>query len=167
MLHRDRINKHQTTDTQQRPISRPACCRPSADRAHWRAAMAQAVGGGTASSSQHAAPAGAPFLGKGPMPRMGLGLAALGRPGYINLGHGGDLARGKSVDDMRQHCWDVLDAAWAAGVRCGPGGGAHRFLGALGVLLACGGQDAACQRSASAPQRRPRQLSNLVFSPLL
>lgn len=27
-----------------------------------------------------------------PIPRLGLGLAALGRPGYINIGHGQDLA---------------------------------------------------------------------------
>jgi hypothetical protein len=58
------------------------------------------------------------FLDKGPMPRLGLGLAALGRPGYINLGHGDDLAGGKSVEEMRQHCWAVLDAARTAGVRC-------------------------------------------------
>ncbi|WP_221090015.1 aldo/keto reductase [Deinococcus aquaedulcis] len=49
-------------------------------------------------------------------PRLGLGLAALGRPGYINLGHGADLP-GKGVDDLRAQTWAVLDAAWAAGVR--------------------------------------------------
>jgi aryl-alcohol dehydrogenase-like predicted oxidoreductase len=49
--------------------------------------------------------------------RLGLGLAALGRPGYINLGHAGDLARGTDVEAMRSHAHDVLDAARAAGVR--------------------------------------------------
>lgn len=49
-------------------------------------------------------------------PRLGLGLAALGRPGYINLGHGDDLAD-KTVEAMRAHAWSVLDVAWAAGIR--------------------------------------------------
>ncbi len=38
-------------------------------------------------------PAGT-FLGVPDMPLLGLGLAALGRPGYINLGHGADLTGG-------------------------------------------------------------------------
>ncbi len=49
--------------------------------------------------------------------RMGLGLAALGRPGYINLGHAGDLERRYSVLEMEARAHRVLDAAWAAGVR--------------------------------------------------
>lgn len=48
---------------------------------------------------------------------LGLGLAALGRPGYINLGHAADLASGYDVAAMESHAHDVLDAAWAAGVR--------------------------------------------------
>ncbi len=48
---------------------------------------------------------------------LGLGLAALGRPGYINLGHAGDLARNYDVAAMQQHAHDVLDAAWEAGIR--------------------------------------------------
>ena len=48
---------------------------------------------------------------------LGLGLAALGRPGYINVGHAGDLApTGLTVDAMERHCHDVLDAALAAGI---------------------------------------------------
>lgn len=39
------------------------------------------------------------------------------RPGYINLGHSADLAGGADVEAMRQHCWQVLDEAWACGVR--------------------------------------------------
>lgn len=50
------------------------------------------------------------------VPRLGLGLAALGRPGYLNLGHGEDLTD-KTVDAMRAHAWEVLDAAWTAGLR--------------------------------------------------
>ena len=48
---------------------------------------------------------------------MGLGLAALGRPGYINLGHAADLAGGYEVARMEAHAHAVLDAAWEAGVR--------------------------------------------------
>src|SRR5439155_23656902 len=48
--------------------------------------------------------------------RIGVGLAALGRPGYITIGHRADLA-GSSVDHLRRATFDVLDAALAAGVR--------------------------------------------------
>jgi len=49
--------------------------------------------------------------------RMGLGMAALGRPGYINLGHADDLERSYDVADMQGRSHAVLDAAWKAGVR--------------------------------------------------
>ncbi|MGH7789930.1 MAG: aldo/keto reductase [Candidatus Binatia bacterium] len=49
--------------------------------------------------------------------RLGLGLAALGRPGYINLGHADDLQRDYDVGAMQARAHAVLDAAWAAGVR--------------------------------------------------
>jgi aryl-alcohol dehydrogenase-like predicted oxidoreductase len=49
--------------------------------------------------------------------RIGLGLAALGRPGYINLGHGEDLAGRIDVAGMEQNAHDVLDAAYERGVR--------------------------------------------------
>jgi aryl-alcohol dehydrogenase-like predicted oxidoreductase len=48
---------------------------------------------------------------------IGLGLAALGRPGYINLGHDQDLTPGRSVDDLRLRTHELLDQAWQAGVR--------------------------------------------------
>jgi len=48
---------------------------------------------------------------------IGLGLAALGRPGYINLGHAQDLGSGTDIATMERHAHEVLDAAWAAGVR--------------------------------------------------
>jgi aryl-alcohol dehydrogenase-like predicted oxidoreductase len=47
---------------------------------------------------------------------IGLGLAALGRPGYITIGHRADLA-GTGVDHLRHATFDVLDAALASGVR--------------------------------------------------
>jgi aryl-alcohol dehydrogenase-like predicted oxidoreductase len=49
--------------------------------------------------------------------RLGLGLAALGRPGYINLGHARDLDESYDVSVMEAHAHEVLDAAWAAGIR--------------------------------------------------
>lgn len=49
--------------------------------------------------------------------RIGLGLAALGRPGYINLGHADDLEHRYGVGEMEARAHAVLDAAWAAGVR--------------------------------------------------
>ncbi len=49
--------------------------------------------------------------------RIGLGLAALGRPGYLNLGHAADLGDDRTVDGLRSHAHSVLDAAYAAGIR--------------------------------------------------
>jgi aryl-alcohol dehydrogenase-like predicted oxidoreductase len=49
--------------------------------------------------------------------RIGLGLAALGRPGYINLGRERDLPPGRDVAAMRQRTDEVLDFAHAHGVR--------------------------------------------------
>lgn len=49
--------------------------------------------------------------------RIGLGMAALGRPGYINLGHATDLQQNYDVAAMEAHAHGVLDAAWAGGVR--------------------------------------------------
>ena len=49
--------------------------------------------------------------------RIGLGLAALGRPGYINLGHADDLRHDYDPAAMEARAHAVLDAAWAGGVR--------------------------------------------------
>ncbi len=49
--------------------------------------------------------------------RLGLGLAALGRPAYITLGREEDLGDDRGVAAMRARTWAVLDAAWARGVR--------------------------------------------------
>jgi aryl-alcohol dehydrogenase-like predicted oxidoreductase len=48
---------------------------------------------------------------------IGLGLAALGRPGYINLGHAADLEHNYAVTTMAARTRAVCDAAWEAGVR--------------------------------------------------
>ena len=49
--------------------------------------------------------------------QLGLGMAALGRPGYITLGHGDDLGVDHSPDAMERRSHLVLDAAWRGGVR--------------------------------------------------
>ena len=48
---------------------------------------------------------------------IGLGLAALGRPGYINVGHGDDLGVHRDRASMERGAHAVLDAAYDAGVR--------------------------------------------------
>ena len=48
--------------------------------------------------------------------QIGLGLAALGRPAYINLGHGEDVGD-PSVEQMEREAHAVLDAAFDGGVR--------------------------------------------------
>jgi aryl-alcohol dehydrogenase-like predicted oxidoreductase len=48
---------------------------------------------------------------------VGLGLAALGRPAYIDLGRDADLGGDRSVAALERRCHQVLDAAWAGGVR--------------------------------------------------
>ncbi|MEU2878488.1 aldo/keto reductase [Streptomyces sp. NPDC007070] len=52
-----------------------------------------------------------------PTRRLGLGLAAVGRPGYINLGRDRDLPADRSVDALRARTHELLDAAYAQGVR--------------------------------------------------
>jgi aryl-alcohol dehydrogenase-like predicted oxidoreductase len=49
--------------------------------------------------------------------RIGLGLAALGRPGYLNVGHGSELGDDRSVAALRARTFAVLDYAYAAGIR--------------------------------------------------
>src|ERR1700678_4253089 len=63
--------------------------------------------------------------------RIGLGLAALGRPAYITSGRAQDLPD-RSVAGMRTQTFSMLDAAYAAGVRYVDGarsyGRAEEFL---------------------------------------
>ena len=51
------------------------------------------------------------------MTTIGLGLAALGRPGYLTIAHGDDLGTDRSVRALERHAHEVLDAAYAGGVR--------------------------------------------------
>ncbi|MET4662516.1 aryl-alcohol dehydrogenase-like predicted oxidoreductase [Streptomyces sp. PvP037] len=52
-----------------------------------------------------------------PTCHIGLGLAAIGRPGYINLGRNDDLGDDRSVESLRTRTHELLDAAYAQGVR--------------------------------------------------
>ena len=49
--------------------------------------------------------------------RLGLGLAALGRPAYITASRGIDLGDHRSVEEMRLLSWHVLDRAYELGIR--------------------------------------------------
>ena len=68
--------------------------------------------------------------------RIGLGMAALGRPGYINLRHGQDLGGDLSETSMEARAHEVLDAAWRSGIRYFDAarsyGLGERFLGKTG-----------------------------------
>jgi aryl-alcohol dehydrogenase-like predicted oxidoreductase len=78
--------------------------------------------------------------------KIGLGLAAIGRPGYINLGHDQDLPPGRSIEDLRLRTHELLDTAWQADVRYFDAarsyGLAEQFLG---------------EWLAKHPERRPEQ----------
>jgi aryl-alcohol dehydrogenase-like predicted oxidoreductase len=52
-----------------------------------------------------------------PLAPLGLGLAALGRPAYITSGRGDDLGGHRSVEALRDRAHEMLDAAWAGGIR--------------------------------------------------
>jgi aryl-alcohol dehydrogenase-like predicted oxidoreductase len=49
--------------------------------------------------------------------RIGLGLAALGRPVYLDVGRDRDLGSERTRAAMEARCHEVLDAAYAAGIR--------------------------------------------------
>src|SRR5262249_51175546 len=69
-----------------------------------------------------------------PVTRIGLGLAAVGRPAYMTLGRAADLGADRSVETMRARSMALLDAAHAGGVRyvdvARSYGRAEEFLGA-------------------------------------
>jgi len=49
--------------------------------------------------------------------KLGLGLAALGRPGYINLGHDEHIGEDKSIDGLEKNAHEVLKLAWENGIK--------------------------------------------------
>jgi len=65
--------------------------------------------------------------------KIGIGLAALGRPGYINLGHKTDLKNNYDINAMEENAHLVIDRAWQLGVRYFDAarsyGRAEQFLG--------------------------------------
>jgi len=127
-----------------RGFASPALVRAASASGVASPAIGRAGSSGVATSaaapSSGAAPvwATAPFLGRDGVPQLGLGMAAIGRPGYINVGHGGDLgaATQQSVEAMRSNAFTVLDAAWAAGVRRARA----RTTGLLGARSLCRAQ---------------------------
>jgi aryl-alcohol dehydrogenase-like predicted oxidoreductase len=48
---------------------------------------------------------------------LGLGLAALGRPAYITLERKRDFGLDRSAAELERRCHEMLDAAYAAGIR--------------------------------------------------
>jgi aryl-alcohol dehydrogenase-like predicted oxidoreductase len=48
---------------------------------------------------------------------IGLGLAALGRPAYINIGRTEDLGGDRSVEELERRSHAMLDAAYESGIR--------------------------------------------------
>ncbi|RFA18277.1 aldo/keto reductase [Subtercola boreus] len=73
--------------------------------------------------------------GGGIASRLGLGLAAIGRPAYITVGRDSDLgsADDRSIDAMQDRAHRLLEEAWLLGVRYFDAarsyGHAERFLG--------------------------------------
>ncbi|TNF99244.1 MAG: aldo/keto reductase [Gammaproteobacteria bacterium] len=65
--------------------------------------------------------------------RIGLGMAALGRPAYINLYHSDDLDSKTSYHAMFEHAREMLDTAYASGIRyfdtAASYGAGEKFLG--------------------------------------
>jgi len=49
--------------------------------------------------------------------RLGLGLAAVARPGYITLGRDSDMPAERSPEALYQRCAELLDAALGLGIR--------------------------------------------------
>ncbi|MCV2394288.1 aldo/keto reductase [Actinotalea sp. M2MS4P-6] len=49
--------------------------------------------------------------------RLGLGLAAIGRPAYITVGRDADLGGQRSPAELEARTHELLDAAYAAGIR--------------------------------------------------
>jgi len=49
--------------------------------------------------------------------QLGLGMAALGRPGYVTLNHASDLGGAYDPSAMESHAHEVLDAAHDSGIR--------------------------------------------------
>src|SRR5207253_4392410 len=95
-----------------------------------KGADSQAAVARSAASSMALRPLGSTGLRVTP---IGLGLAALGRPGYLTLDRAHDLGHDRSVAALERRSHEVLSAAYDAGVRYFDAarsyGFAERFLG--------------------------------------
>jgi len=64
---------------------------------------------------------------------LGLGLAALGRPGYLTVDHGASIGPDRSIAALQRHSDQVCDVAWEGGIRWFDAarsyGRAEQFLG--------------------------------------
>src|SRR5215471_1635274 len=85
---------------------------------HWAGGRAASTVGAMVSDHRSRIRVPATTLGTGGpvVSRIGLGLAALGRPAYITSGREQDLPD-RSVTGMRVRTFSMLDAAYGAGVR--------------------------------------------------
>ena len=85
---------------------------------------------------------------------LGIGLAALGRPGYINLGHAADIAD-HDVARMEAAAHGVLDAAYDGGIRhydaARSYGRAEAFLASWLAAAAWGATTSRSARSGGTP----------------
>lgn len=52
-----------------------------------------------------------------PVSKLGLGMAAIGRPSYLTIGHATDLTGHTTADSLEQWVYKILDRAWLAGIR--------------------------------------------------
>jgi len=67
---------------------------------------------------------------------IGLGLAALGRPAYINLGREKDLGNDRSIAALEERSHGVLNAAYDAGVRYVDAARSYGIRGTVPRILA-------------------------------
>src|SRR4051812_22163291 len=103
------------TRTSRRRSSAPG--RPTRARPSTRSRRSEASRGGQARRMNEIGPILPAHAGERAAGRIGLGLAALGRPGYLNVGHGSDLGSDRSPDALRRRAEALLDDAYSAGVR--------------------------------------------------
>ena len=113
LMQRGRVSRHSAASLRPRLSgSALAACAACAVYLSLFKQPLQAMSSSTASTTRS-------FLVVKDAPRLGLGLAALGRPGYINLGRGSDLKapETRTPEVLQARAWEVLDAAWALGLR--------------------------------------------------
>jgi aryl-alcohol dehydrogenase-like predicted oxidoreductase len=86
---------------------------------------------------------------------VGLGLAALGRPAYINFHRDRDIGSRRTVGEMERRCHSVLDAAWGAGIHYFD---AARFFPVPRGALLCRGFPTDSRETRQTQGNNPRRL---------